>query len=376
MIRFVCRRLIFDPLRTCLTVLALAAVIAVILILEGFNQGLIKQLGNVVLNRQADLIVTQSGVSNLTAARSVLPQNARRDVESVRGVVEAHPLTGVPLIYRQGNRRTPIFLLIYDTLGGPRRVVEGAAIRNSRDIVIDQSLAQQFGLTPGDTLLLSGFAFRVCGVTSGAAAFFTPFAFAKYDDLIDFYFESDLAADIGSLPLISFLLVQVEPGADLYWVGEEIERVVPSGDVFLPEDLAREDQSLGKTLFGPIFGLLITVGYAVGLFVTGIIMFASVNGRRGEFGVLKAVGFGPGFLSLAVLIEGLGLALMAIPVGIGLATLIGLGIEGLMPLYLIPTMEPEPLVRTVVACVGFSVVGALLPVLLIRRADPSLVLRT
>ena len=41
-------------------------------------------------------------------------------------------------------------------------------------------------------------------------------------------------------------------------------------------------------LFGPILKLLIGVGYIIGVLVTGIIMFAAVNTRREEFGVLKA----------------------------------------------------------------------------------------
>ena len=37
------------------------------------------------MNRDADLVVVQSGVSNMIAVRSVLPQYTRRDVESIEG---------------------------------------------------------------------------------------------------------------------------------------------------------------------------------------------------------------------------------------------------------------------------------------------------
>ena len=68
------RQLLSDPLRTLLTIAAMAAVVAVILIFEGFNAGLLAQMRNTVMGHQVDLIVSQAGVSNMTAVRSILPQ--------------------------------------------------------------------------------------------------------------------------------------------------------------------------------------------------------------------------------------------------------------------------------------------------------------
>tara|TARA_R110001599_G_C12277316_1_gene663109 strand:- start:33175 stop:33486 length:312 start_codon:yes stop_codon:yes gene_type:complete len=99
---------------------AVAAVVAVILLLEGVYVGQLVQLRNTVMNRGADLIVAQAGVSNMIATRSILPQFARRDVEAVRGVASAAPLASIALIYEQGELRTPISLFVYDTHGGPK----------------------------------------------------------------------------------------------------------------------------------------------------------------------------------------------------------------------------------------------------------------
>lgn len=191
MIRLVYRQLRFDPLRTVLTATALAAVVAVILVLEGFYAGLFVQLRNTVLDRDADLIVAQAGVANMTAARSILPQFARRDVEAVEGVAAARPLTGISVIYEQAKQRTPIFLLVYGSGGGPKKLISGSAVTEPRDIVVNRSLAAKYALKPGDSFIVSGFEFRISGFTENSSAFFTPFGFARYDDLIDYYFESD-----------------------------------------------------------------------------------------------------------------------------------------------------------------------------------------
>lgn len=376
MIQLIYRQLRLDHVRSLLTGAALAAVVAAILMLEGFYAGLIAQLGNTVLDRGGDLIVTQSGVSNMTATRSILPQFARQEVEAVHGVTAAHPLTGIPLIYTEGQSSTPIFLLVYDLNGGPKRLVSGHLPEAPRDIIIDRSLAIKYGLLPGDSLKLSGFEFRVSGVSEGEAAFFTPFGFAHYDDLIDFYLESDVAADISTFPLLSFLLVDVASGIDVRDVAQEIESNLDEGDVFLPRELAAEDEDLGRVLFGPVFKLLISVGYLVGILVTAIIMFATINARRKDFGVLKALGFGQSYLTSIVLLEAVVLVLASFPLGVVLASLVARAVEATMPLYLILAIEPAPILRTLAGSLIFAVLGAMTPIRLIRRLDPSMIFRS
>lgn len=376
MLRFVSRQLMHDPGRTVLIIFAMAAVVTVILVLEGFNEGLIAQLRNAVTDRKADLIVTQAGVSNMTATRSILPQFARRDVEAVEGVASANPLTGIPMIYQHGAHRTPVSIVVYDSTGGPNRLLDGSVPSEPRDIVIDRSLASKYGLSTGQLFIVSDFEFRISGISEGSAAFFTPFGFIRYDDLIDFYFESDIAADITTFPILSFLLLDLDGNADPGVVARRIERAVPEVDVFTPKALADQDEALGRALLGPIFRFMIDVGYIIGVLVTGIITFSAVNARRHDFGILKALGFSHGFLSLSVVAETLAMTLVAIPLGIILASFIGAVFEQVMPLYLILATEPGPIIRTGVASLVFALLGALSPLRAIRRLDPAMVFST
>lgn len=376
MFRFVFRQLVHEPGKSGLIVAAIAAVVAVILLLEGFNEGLVAQLRQAVINRGADLIVTQAGVANMAATRSILPQFVRGDVEAVGGVAEASPLTMIPMIYEHGSQRTPISLLVYDSRGGPLWLAEGAEPREPRDIVVDRSLAYKHGLTLGQPLLLSDFEFRISGISSGAAAFFTPFGFVRYDDLIDFYFESDVAADITSFPMLSFLLVRLVPGAVPGDVAAAIEQAVPAADVFTPAALADRDAALGRALFGPILRFMIDTAYLIGVLVIGVVMFAAVNARRRSFGILKAVGFPNAYLGRAVLLEALLLTVLALPLGILVAAGIAAGFESVMPLYLLRPLEPVPVARTVAISLLFAVAGGLLPLRGVRRVDPALVFRS
>ena len=305
-----------DPLRTALTGIALGAVIAVILVLEGFEQGLYYQLERAVVNRKGDLIAAAPGVFNFLVGGSSLPQLSRVGVESVPGVVVAHPITLIPVIYEKDNVRTPIVVFVTDMKGGPTRIIAGRDVTQARDIVVDATLAAIYDIRVGDPLIVSDFEFRVSGITEDDAAMFVPFAFISYDDMIDFFLDSEIAPDISTFPLLSFLLIERDPAADRGRIAAAIEERVASVAIFTPEQMALQDVNFGRVLFGPIMSVLVMVGYVIGLLVAGLILYADVTGRLHSFGVLKALGFPFRRLAQAVIAQALLLLVIGLPIGI------------------------------------------------------------
>lgn len=376
MLTLLFRQLRFEALRGIFTVLAIAAVIAEILILEGFLAGLYSQLRDAVIMRGGDLIVSQAGVSNFIAARSILPQSARLDAESVDGVRTAHPLTGISAIYEQAGARTPIFLLVHDTMGGPANVIAGERKGRDHGIVIDRAIAIEHDLGIGDSITISAFDFEVTGISRNSIAFMTPFAFISYDDLIDFYFESDVAADIATFPLLSFLLIETEEGANDELVAARLESRLPEADVHFPADLAESDEMLGRKMIGPILNLLLVVSYGIGVLVVGLFMFIAVRGRLRDLGVLRALGFRVRALAAAAVGEAVLLSLLALPIGIFLADGLAGVIEASAPIYTVLSTEPGGIVRTVIATFSFAAIGALVPVRTIARIDAAAAFRS
>ena len=71
-------------------------------------------------------------VAAMIAARSTLPQQARLQVEAVEGVRIAHPLTAISVIHESSGRKTPLFIIVYDTAGGPRKIIAGSPPETAR----------------------------------------------------------------------------------------------------------------------------------------------------------------------------------------------------------------------------------------------------
>jgi ABC-type antimicrobial peptide transport system permease subunit len=286
-------------------------------------------------------------------------------------VINAHPITALPVIYEKNDIRTPLYVLVYDTMGGPSSITHGNYIQDSRDIVIDEALAKKYDLRPGDKLVISDFEFYVSGITR-EAAFMMPFAFISYEGMIDLYIESEIAPDLSTFPLLSFMLIELDPSADRETVAGRIEARVPSVDVFTPEEVAARDVNMGRTFFGPIMGLLVMVAYVIGMLVVALIMYADVRGRLRSFAVLKALGFSFSKLLMAVLLQTFLLLVIALPVAVILGQSIAVFIHTTSPLYLIRIFEPLVFLQTVAASIGFAMLGALVPLGMVRRSDPMI----
>ncbi len=359
------------PGRTLLIILAVAAILAEILALEGFLAGSYWQLRQAVLQRGDAVIVAQSGITNFFATRSILPQQARSQVEAVSGVVSTHPLTALAAIYESGSLRSPLIVLAYDDSGGPRQIETGRLPSETGDIVVDLSLAKKFALDLGDRLTLSDYDFTIVGFARGETALFTPFAFTNFDTLIDFYFNSDLASDIAAFPLLSFLVVDIIPDANAQEMADQISAHVAGVTAIPIETMARHDEKLGQELLGPILNLLLGLSYGVGALAIGLFTFAAVRGRRKSFGVLRALGFSVVDIGLSVTFEAVAWAIAAIPVGIVFAMAIARLIEALAPGYLLLVTEPKALIQTALIAMVLGVLGALLPLRMLIQLDPA-----
>lgn len=365
------KQLKLDQWRTFLTAIALGSVIAVILILEGFEQGQYYQLKQLVLNRKADLVATQAGVTNFIAVRSSIPQFSREEIESVEGVINAHPITSLPIIYNKNNIRTPVYVLVYDTWGGPSSIIQGTNIKKGNDIVIDISLAKKYNIKIGDQFFVTDFEFKISGFTK-EAAFMMPLAFISYDGMLDLFLESEIAPDLSTFPLLSYMLLELDPAFDREKIHQQIEARVPFVDIFTPSQIAERDKNMGKTFYAPIIGLLVSVAYIIGMLVVGLIMYSDIRSRIKSFAILKALGFSFNKLFQVVVFQSLLLLLLAIPTGVILAQSFALFINNAFPIYLFQIFSPDIFVQSLAASFMFAFIGAMIPLRSIHKTDPLL----
>lgn len=374
MLRFVIKQLLATKTVSLLTILSLSTAIAVIIVLFSFEQGQYVQLKQASINRGSDLIAVQANIRNFIATRSFLPQMVREKIESVPGVLASHPVTTLSVILKLSGKQTPVYVLVYDTAGGPAKLVEGNVEKSGNGIVIDQSLAKKYSLHINDELKILNYRFVITGITQ-EAAFLTPFAFINYDGLIDMFMSSDVLSDISKFPLLSYILIDVSDQAALEQVRGRLEEQIPSIDVYRPNELADNDEELGKTFYKPVLGMLIVVGFVLGLVLISLLMHSEVTRHSRTFSVMLALGFTASSLLQYTLYLSLLILIFALVFGLAIAIIVTDIIQIQRPVYYFEIFDPYLLAGVASMVLVFVILGALVPYIAIRKCNPVIALQ-
>src|SRR3990172_5276852 len=123
------KNLVQEKTRFALSVAGVALAIMLVLILDGFQVGMFRQITSYLDHSEGSLVVAQEGVVNLIGAASLLPLGTRAQVEAVEGVQGVAPILSQFVILDLHDKKQPAYLVGYspELGGGPWEVVQGRA---------------------------------------------------------------------------------------------------------------------------------------------------------------------------------------------------------------------------------------------------------
>lgn len=348
------------PGRLLTSVAAFTLAIVVTLVIRGFADGLYASHTAFARNAAADLWVRESGFG-------LLPAALKDEVAAISGVQSVTPLWAIPVMANIADRKIPMTLYGYEVAsgaGGPWRVAEGRLPSGAPgELTLDQTLARQRGLAVGSELELQGQRFRITGLTAETNSFMAFLAFTEF---------AEVGKLMGAPGRANHLLVKLKPGVD----AEAVRAQVRSGFVVqtTAEVVADREAQVTKVMGAPL-RLLEWVALLVGLAVIALTTYAGVLERRGEYGVLRAVGMAGSGIARVILTEVAAGAVMGVAVGglaaAGVAWVLS---QGISPYPVIVTSAS--LARSVGFGLVMSLVAALLPLRRISTMDPAAVFRT
>lgn len=238
-------------------------------------------------------------------------------------------------------------------------LLEGRMFEQSNEAVVGYGLAKEQGLQIGD-----------------------PFTVLVHDEPLAFEVVG-IYRELGRLGLVMMAAPEAVPGSEpfTYWLkvrpGTDVKAVAETlrsgSDGLLDVTVLSEEGSPEMlTVLDGVMGALSLVLGAIGVVGVFSMVWMSVQERRREFGLLKAVGMTPEQVSLSVLIGAGVLALagyaVGVPSGVGIQSLL-MNVLGQMvgfgPNYNAPPMDWVGLVLLLPGIVLVVVIGALIPA---RRA--------
>jgi putative ABC transport system permease protein len=360
------RQLFAEPAKPAVSVLAIAAAIALVLLLTGLRRGIGEQV-TLYLDHQPPVLVGQAGARNFIAQTSVLPEALGEQLDQLPGVAAATPISEQFAMLTLHGRRVLPLLVGFDPgkPGGPWRLAAGRVPRERGEIVLDRVLADEHGLEVGSVVIYRGTPLRVVGLSRGTTAWMTPLAFATRTTLNRLNRQPRTA---------SFFLVKPRNGVSPALLADRIELAFPGISALTREEAAANDRSLFTGAFKGILLAMVTIAFAVAILVIGLTVYTSTREREREYATLKAIGLRSGSLLRLAGTQAGALALAGTVVGTGLAFAAVRAASALAPKYLI-VVTAESVTLMAAAALVMALVAALLPARYLARLDPATAFR-
>jgi putative ABC transport system permease protein len=303
MVTLVLRNLVRRPARTLLTAAGVALGVGLIVALLSISTGVQRTANDLIHVGHADFGLFQADVSDFS--RSLLPERLADEVAREPGV---RAVARLKLYATPGSDSFFVFGLDPSEFVWRRLVVlRGHAPGPGETLVGDKR-----GMRIGDTLKLSQRqSFRISGIYHSGDAF--------EDDgaVVPLHVAERLAQRPGEITTVA---VAVQPGQSGAEIAKQLERRFP-GTVAVTEPSQAIKVDTSSRLIvdtGWIISLLALIVGGIGVTNT---MALSVFERVREIGILRAVGWRTWRIGALIVGEALGIALVALGVGLGLGVL-------------------------------------------------------
>ncbi len=358
--KMVVANLVHRPIRSLISIVAIALEVTLILLIVGLCYGIMNDNKNRTAGIGFDVIVQPpgssffQGVSGAPVSVKIADVLGRMPHVKVVSPVVWQIATGGGLEVIDG-----IDLPSFQALSGPFQYVHGGPFHGPDDVLVDDFIAAQKHVKVGDTMEILNHKFHISGIVENGrgARKFVPMA--TLQDLIGakdkasvFYLKLDDAGNIDAV----VASVKAQPGMENYSVRSMQEYL----SMMTPSNLPG---------FRPFIGVVIGVSLVIGFLVIFQSMYTAVMERTREIGILKSMGASKFYVVNLVLRETVLLALAGIIVGIVFSMLARVGIQQRWPLVHIDGSTEWMIRATLVAMVG-ATVGALYPAYKAAQKDP------
>jgi putative ABC transport system permease protein len=343
--------------------------------------GLKSQTGTFIRdNSVVDLWVMDDQV-RFSEDQKPIPDTTVQRIRSVDGVEWAIPMYKGWLRARlsDGTRMQVIVVGVDDAtfVGAPSdKMVVGdiTDLRRGRAVVMDIRDAdtklrlenEGRAIQIGERLSINDNEVEIVGAYRGSPSFF-------WDPVLYTTYTHALSIAPRERHLTSFVLVKVKDGADVAAVqrriNEQTRFVARTGPEF---ERITSDYILEKTGILVNFGMAVGLGFVIGLIVTGQTFFNFTLDNLRHFASLRAMGVSSLTLVRMVLVQVLTVGVLAVGLGLGIASIAGHFIAKTDLAFLMPW---EVLAATATAMLLVGAVAALISLAKVLRLEPAIVFK-
>ena len=357
--KMIVANLLHRPIRSLISIVAVALEVILILLIVGLSMGMLNDARTRQEGIGADVIVTPPGSSFLSgitgAPVSIKVANILRKlphVVAVAPIVTQLTTTGnVEVIYGIDLQTFP--------LTGPFEYLSGHPFQGPNDALVDDYFADTNHVTVGDHIQILNHSFRISGIVEHGKGARKYVPIATLQDLI------------GASGKASVFYVKLDNPENANLVVKEV-KAVPGMETYTVRSM-RDYLSMMTPANLPGFNKFITVVIGVAVTIGFIVifqaMYAAVMERTREIGILKSLGASKSYIVRVILRETLVLALAGIVVGVVLSFIASSSIRRVVPTMPVQFTGGWIVRAAIIAIVG-AMIGAVYPAFKAAQKDP------
>ena len=355
--RLVLQNLLHRPIRTLLSVIAVAVEITLILTVVGLSHGMLEDSARRTRGVGADIIVRPS------SAQAALGFSTAELSEKLVGAFASLPrvemATGTTVYVMAGTFQTitGIDLDAFSRMSGGLRYLAGGPFQDRFDAIVDDVWARQYKLHVGDSTEIWNRKFRVVGIVESGKLSRVFIPIKTMQELF------------GWQGKVSQIYVKLRHPNDTPDVIAELKALRPGDAIYSMAEFTSLFSITNIQALSEFIQVIIGLAVTIGFLVVMLSMYTAILERTREIGVLKSLGASQAYIVGIVIRETFLLALL----GIGLGILLSFGakgiIQGSVPI-LIVSLHREWWMWSGLIAVGGALLGSVYPAIRAARQDP------
>lgn len=349
------------PLRSAISIVAIALEVTLILLIVGFSLGQLNSTRKRQEGIGADVIVLPPGSQNIVGVTGAPMPVAIGDIIARQPHVAVVSPVSIQLLTTGSVQNVyGIDLKTFEDLR-PFTFLKGGPFKSPNDLLVDDIYARDHHSKVGDPIELLNHTFYVSGIVAqgqGSRIFVPLSTFQKLTGAVDppkttaFYIKADGRADtqtvVGEIKNIPNMGIY-----KIYSMHEYLSMLTPDNIPML------------ATFIDVVIGISVTIG----LIVIFQAMYTAVMERTREIGILKSLGASKFYIINAILRETALLAIGGVIVGIGISFAASMAIRQRYPTLPIE-ISTHWIMRAVAIAIIGAIAGAVYPAFKAAQKDP------
>jgi putative ABC transport system permease protein len=346
------------PVRTLVSILAVALEVILILVVVGLTTGISNETAKRTEGVGADILFQPPNSSLFFAINSgSMPLSLESEIRKIQGVTAVAPVqtlvnssSGLEIIYGIDPDK-------FASVSGGFSWHEGGLFSAVDDVVVDDVYALAKKVHVGDYVELVNHKFRVSGIVEhgkGARLFISQKTARELTGLVD---------------RASVFYVKIADPEKVNGVIESMGKVFPTYGLRPLREYAKLMMSTSMPALDAFINTVVFVALCIGVLVIFLSMYTTITERTREIGILRSLGASKQFIVSLIFQESAIVCLLGVILGIGGSFFIGRAVQ-----FVFPTLIVMITAGWIAKASGFAIlsgiIGSLYPSIKAAGQDP------